>query len=240
MTRKDRRILGGDSWGTVHHGTFFQNGVDNHEWDMEPPPKSLGSYPRHTNKKSRSPAKPKKVWKKRTFSLPRDTSSWQSNDYVKSIGYTTYQPCRHQPSFPQLSKEMSAGGEHEIWTRFTYGILWTIRTDKTRWRPSVKKTTGWFGKRRMTNGHRSWNGRASTRYYIWTKTPERTAGAIKSRDGGGEETSKTQNSKERGNAGWNAQVTCQMSQPRTLPTISFQVAIKHTTHKDTGTELWKR
>jgi hypothetical protein len=46
-------------------------------------------------------------------------------------------------------------------------------------RPSVKRTIGWYGKRRITNGHRSCNGQTSTSYYPWTKTPERTAGAIK-------------------------------------------------------------
>jgi hypothetical protein len=50
MSRKDRRIIGGDTRGTNHHGTFIQNGMDNHEWDIEPPPKGLGSYPRHTSK----------------------------------------------------------------------------------------------------------------------------------------------------------------------------------------------
>jgi hypothetical protein len=50
MTRKDRGILGDNSRGPDHHGTFIQNGMDNHEWDMEPPPKGLGSYPGHTSK----------------------------------------------------------------------------------------------------------------------------------------------------------------------------------------------
>jgi hypothetical protein len=63
---------------------------------------------------SRPHAKLKKVWRKRTFSLPRDTSFWSSNDYDKSIGYMTYQRCRHQPSSPHLPEEMSAGGEHKM------------------------------------------------------------------------------------------------------------------------------
>jgi hypothetical protein len=50
MSRKDRRILGGNSRGPNHHDTVIQNGMDNHEWDMEPPPKGLGSYPGHTIK----------------------------------------------------------------------------------------------------------------------------------------------------------------------------------------------
>ncbi len=50
MARKDRRIIGGDTRGPNHHGTFIQNGMDNHERVIEPPPKGLGSYPRHTNK----------------------------------------------------------------------------------------------------------------------------------------------------------------------------------------------
>jgi len=50
MARKDRRIIGVDARGSNHHGTVIQNGMDNHEWDKEPPPKGLGSYPRHTSK----------------------------------------------------------------------------------------------------------------------------------------------------------------------------------------------
>jgi hypothetical protein len=40
-------------------------------------------------------------------------------------------------------------------------------------------------------------------YYLWIRTPERerAAGAIKSRDGGGEGTSKPRNAKKQGNAG---------------------------------------
>ncbi len=108
-----------------------------------------------------------------------------------------------------------AGGKRKIWTRFTYGTLWTMRIDKTRWSPSVKKTIGWYGKRRIPNGHKNCNGRASTSYYPWTKTPERTVGAIKLRDGGGEETSKPQKAKKQGNTGWNPQQTYQVSQQRT-------------------------
>jgi hypothetical protein len=54
-----------------------------------------------------------------------------------------HQQWRHQPSFPQVPKERSAGGEHETRTRFTYGILWAIRIDKTRWRSllSLDKNT---------------------------------------------------------------------------------------------------
>jgi hypothetical protein len=33
-----------------------------------------------------------------------------------------------------------------------------MRIDKARWRPSVKRTTGWYGKQRITNGHRNYNG----------------------------------------------------------------------------------
>ena len=36
------------------HDTFIQNGMDNHERDMEPTPKGLGSYPRHTRKDPKS------------------------------------------------------------------------------------------------------------------------------------------------------------------------------------------
>ena len=49
MSRTNRRSIGGDTRGPNHHGTFIQNGMDNHERDMEPPPKGLGSYPRHTS-----------------------------------------------------------------------------------------------------------------------------------------------------------------------------------------------
>jgi hypothetical protein len=50
MARKDRMIIGVDTRGSNHHDTVIQNGMDNHERDMEPPPKGLGSYPRHTRK----------------------------------------------------------------------------------------------------------------------------------------------------------------------------------------------
>ncbi len=50
MARKDRRIIGVDTRRSNHHDTFIQNGMDNHEWDTQPPPKGLGSYPRHTSK----------------------------------------------------------------------------------------------------------------------------------------------------------------------------------------------
>ena len=64
--------------------------------------------------KIQASCKLKKVWKKQTFSHPRDTSFWSSNDYGKSIGCMTYQRWRRQPSFPQSLKEMNAGGEHKI------------------------------------------------------------------------------------------------------------------------------
>jgi hypothetical protein len=59
---------------------------------------------------------------------------------------------------------LSAGGERKIQARFSSGTRWATRIDKTRWRPSVRRTTGWSGKQRMTNGHRSCGGRSSTSY----------------------------------------------------------------------------
>ncbi len=41
--------LGGDPRGSDHHVTYNQNGMDHHEWDMEPPSKGLGTHPRHVN-----------------------------------------------------------------------------------------------------------------------------------------------------------------------------------------------
>ena len=124
---------------------------------------------------------------------------------------------------------MNAGVEHKIWTRSTYGTRWTMKIDKTRWRSSVKRTIGWYGKRRMTNGHRSYNELASTSYYPWTKTLERTAGVIKLRGGGGEETSKTQNEKNKGMLG-------KITSKRT----KWDSKGHQKGTYDTGTKLWKR
>ena len=49
---ENRRFLGGNSRGSDYHVTFIQNGMDHHEWDMESPPKGLGSHPRHTSQDS--------------------------------------------------------------------------------------------------------------------------------------------------------------------------------------------
>jgi hypothetical protein len=98
--------------------------------------------------------------------------------------------------FPSSSKGEECWWGHETRTRFTYGILWEIRIDKTPWRPAGKRTIGWYEKRKTTNGHMNCNVWASTNCYPWTKTPEQVDGAIKSRDGGGEVTSKPQNAKE--------------------------------------------
>ena len=49
LTGKDRGVLGDNPRGSDHHVTLSQNGIDHHEWDMEPPLKGLGSHPRDTS-----------------------------------------------------------------------------------------------------------------------------------------------------------------------------------------------
>ena len=49
---KDRGVLGDNPRGSDHHDTLSQNGMDHHEWDMEPPPKGMGFHPRHASQDS--------------------------------------------------------------------------------------------------------------------------------------------------------------------------------------------
>ena len=63
--------------------------------------------------------------------------------------------------FPSASKGRSTGGVRKIQARFSSATRWTTRIDEARWRPSVRRTTGWSGRRGTTNGHRSCEGRDS-------------------------------------------------------------------------------
>jgi hypothetical protein len=75
-------------------------------------------------------------------------------------------------SFPSASKgDECWWGTQDLNTVF----LWDTMDNEDRQssletlRATVRRTTGWCGKRRMTNGHRSYEGRAFTNYYLWIR-----------------------------------------------------------------------
>jgi hypothetical protein len=57
------------------------------------------------------------------------------------------------------------------------------------------------GKRKTNGGHHSYDKRVTTSFLTYTKTSDLTAGVLRSRDGGGEETSGPQSIRNRSNVG---------------------------------------
>ena len=113
MSGEDTRFIGGNSRGPDYHDTFIQNGMDHHEWDMESPPKGLGSHPRHTSQDSVLMQIPRELGRSEPV-YPRDTSFFPSNERGKSTEYMVYQQCRCQLSSLQFPRETILGEEHGI------------------------------------------------------------------------------------------------------------------------------
>ncbi len=104
----------------------------------------------------------------------------------KLIKSTDYQQWRCQSSFHQTLRTMNVGGEHKTRVRYTCGTPWTTRTDGTRWKLSIHRTTGWYGKRRIMTGHVSYGRQPLSRYSLLTKIQKRASGVTKLKDGGEE------------------------------------------------------
>jgi hypothetical protein len=106
--------------------------------------------------------------------------------------------CKSQESLEEVNV-LSPTRHLSFWSSNDYvKLIEYMAYHQWRCQPSFpgKRIIGWSGKRKTTNGDVNCSERGSTRYYPWTKTPEQVAGAINSRDGGGEVTSKPQNAKE--------------------------------------------
>ncbi len=184
----------GTSW--VEHGiTFGRSGV---------PPQTHWL-------KSKPPANPKRGWRKRTCILLRDTSFSSSNKIDNSTEYMDYQQWCHHLSFPHPPRGTNVGGELGTWSRW---YLWDSMEDQDRrkslevlhneenwvvlfcllWIKKARtkeETYIWVsvhGKQRITvtNGHMSYNRQLLFFNSPSIKTPKRSAGVKKERDGDGD------------------------------------------------------
>ena len=137
----DRGLLGGDPRGSNHHGSFIQIGMDQYEWDLEPPSKGLGVHPRYTSQDSDLVQLPSALrGSERVYA--HETPSPPSPNCGELIEFTDYQQWRRQPSSHQPLRATNVGGDHRTRARYTYGTPWTTRTDGALWKPSTHRTTG--------------------------------------------------------------------------------------------------